>query len=306
MPIQFTCPHCGLETNVADEYAGRSGPCARCGKPITVPSLGTPFGQAPPQKSRGWLVALGILGAVGMVVLVCGGILAGLMFPAVQSAREAARRAQCTNNLKQIALAMHNYHDVHNSFPPAYIPDAQGRPMHSWRVLLLPYMEEQALYNRYRFDEPWDGPNNRLLANTVLNAYRCPSDPSTATSPTTDYVMIVGPGTLSDGPSATKIADIQDGTSNTIMIVEVAGSNIPWAKPQDLEAKSIDFSIGNQQGKGIGSMHPGGANVALVDGSVRWLPSSTPPSQIKDMATIAGGRGGEKVEIDVDAESSRF
>ncbi|MEZ6114117.1 MAG: DUF1559 domain-containing protein [Pirellulaceae bacterium] len=85
-----------------------------------------------------------------------------MLLPAVQTAREAARRSQCSSNLKQIELALHNYHDTFKSFPPAYIADANGRPMHSWRVLILPFMEQRELYDQCRFDEPWDGPNNQL------------------------------------------------------------------------------------------------------------------------------------------------
>ena len=289
MPIQFTCPHCGLETNVADEYAGQSGPCSRCGKLITVPTLAAPFGSAPPppRKSSGWTVAIVVIVACGSVMLVCGGILVALLLPAVQAAREAARRAQCANNLKQIGLAMHNYHTAYGSFPPAYIPDAKGKPKHSWRVLLLPYMGEQALYSQYRFAEPWDGPNNRLLANAIVQVYRCPSGIKT-NSPTTDYVMIVGPGTISDGPSATKIQDIKDGMSTTILVVEIPNSNIPWMKPQDLDAKSTKVAVGSPQGPRIGSRHPGGANVLFADGSVRFLSGSISPSIFQGMTTIDG------------------
>ncbi|MFN0054259.1 MAG: DUF1559 domain-containing protein, partial [Planctomycetales bacterium] len=95
---------------------------------------------------------MGILLLIGgcalAVLLVCGGILAALLLPAVQQAREAARRTQCKNNLHQIGLALHNYHDAFNSFPPAYIPDASGRPMHSWRVLILPFLDQAPLYQR--------------------------------------------------------------------------------------------------------------------------------------------------------------
>ena len=93
-------------------------------------------------------------------------------------AREAGRRPKCGNNLKQIGLAMANYCNAYGRFPPAVIADASGRPMHSWRLLLLPFLlsEEKALYSSYNFDQPWDGPDNIRLADRMPAVYRCPSD----------------------------------------------------------------------------------------------------------------------------------
>src|SRR6476661_8060061 len=110
-----------------------------------------------------------------LVVIAIIAVLVALLLPAVQQAREAARRSQCKNNLKQIGLALHNYHDVNGCFPPAYIADENGKPMHSWRVLILPYLDQAALHTEYNFSEPWDGPNNsRLLARRPA-VYACPS-----------------------------------------------------------------------------------------------------------------------------------
>ena len=123
----------------------------------------------------------GLLTAFLVVILGCGCI--GLLLPAFSSAREAARRMQCLNNLKQIALALHNYHDVYGVFPPAYIPDAQGKPKHSWRVLILPFLEEQGTYEKYDFDEPWDGPNNRALLTSMPRATPVHPTPGTPGRP---------------------------------------------------------------------------------------------------------------------------
>jgi hypothetical protein len=103
--------------------------------------------------------------------------LIALLLPAVQQAREAARRTQCKNNMKAIALAMHNYHDTYGSFPPAYIPDENGKPMHSWRVLILPMLDQQFLYSQYDFDQPWDSPANRSVMDRMPAIYGCPSSP---------------------------------------------------------------------------------------------------------------------------------
>jgi hypothetical protein len=96
-----------------------------------------------------------------------------LLVPAESSMSPSSRRSACRSNLKNIALALHNYHEDHGSYPPAYIADENGRPMHSWRILLLPYIERGDLYKQYRFDEPWDGPNNRKLASQMPGLYRC-------------------------------------------------------------------------------------------------------------------------------------
>jgi hypothetical protein len=186
MPIQFTCPYCGKQTLVADQFIGQSGPCSGCGQTITIPgapSKAMPISRPAPVPRRttgsgsNVGVVLAIVGACFFGLFVCGGVLLALLLPAVQAAREAARRTQCSNNLKQIALAFHNYHDTYKTFPPAYIPDENGRPMHSWRVLILPFLEQQALYNMYNFDEPWDSPANAMVTSTAIPVFQCASDP---------------------------------------------------------------------------------------------------------------------------------
>ena len=99
----------------------------------------------------------------------------------------------------QILLALHNYHSEYNALPPAYVADANGKPMHSWRVLILPYMEQSALYNRYKFNEPWNGPNNITLLNSMPSIFACPSRFSNPTN-LTSYVAVTGPGTMFPAP----------------------------------------------------------------------------------------------------------
>jgi len=244
MPIPFTCPHCGMQTNVADEYAGQSGPCVSCGRTITVPvgPVGV-AGSAPPARSRGLGVLVVALAGLAVLFVACGGILVALLLPAVGSAREAARRAQCTNNLKQIALAMHNYHNKYQCLPPAYLADKNGKPMHSWRVLLLPYMEEQMLYDQYRFDEPWNGPNNAMLANRMPSVFRCPSDTSAKAATTTNYVVITGPKTVFEGAKSTTFGDIKDGLSNTLLVLEVPGASANWMDPSGTTMEELNLAM---------------------------------------------------------------
>ncbi|MEN6493188.1 MAG: DUF1559 domain-containing protein [Thermoguttaceae bacterium] len=296
MPIPFTCPHCGVQTNVADEYAGQSGPCASCGRTITIPLApgGAPT-YAPPARSRGLTVL--VVALVGMAVLfvACGGILLALLLPAVGAAREAARRAQCTNNLKQIALAMHNYESQYGCFPPAYLPDKNGKPMHSWRVLILPYLEEQALYGQYRFDEPWDGPNNRMLVNRMPSVFRCPSDTNGNAATSTHYVAITGTGTVFEEAKATTFRDIKDGVSNTIMFVEVPGPAVNWMEPSDTTMEGLNSTlllmtaIGGRNAKSA-SPHPGGFNAAFCDGSVRFIADSIDPETLRLLIEKSDGQ----------------
>ncbi|MFH1269123.1 MAG: DUF1559 domain-containing protein [Planctomycetota bacterium] len=126
------------------------------------------------------------------MVLACGGFALVGIRTAIPAAGRAATRTQCSNNLRQIGIAMLNYHDTYGSYPPAYIPDEKGQPKHSWRVLLLPFLEQQTLYDQYDFDRPWDSPENAALGNLMPEAYRCPSDTLSAFSETS-FAMIVGP-----------------------------------------------------------------------------------------------------------------
>ncbi|MCL4201075.1 MAG: DUF1559 domain-containing protein [Pirellulaceae bacterium] len=292
MPIEFSCPHCGKRTLVADQYAGQSGPCSACGQTITIPGAPSKMldisqpAPMPRPTSTGAGVGLAIVAVCIIGFLGCGGILVALLLPAVQSAREAARRSQCSNNLKQIALAFHNYHDTYGTFPPAYIADENGQPKHSWRVLLLPFLEQDPLYNMYDFDEPWDSPVNALVTNTVLPVYQCPSDPNSF-APTTNYMVIAGTGTVFDGDQATGITNITDGSSNTLLVVEVAGTGTNWAEPVDLDAGNLTLPFA-RGGSSPGSFHPGGINAAMCDGSVHFLTNSLDPQTFNALITRSG------------------
>jgi prepilin-type processing-associated H-X9-DG protein len=282
MPISFTCPHCGATKNVADEYMGQTGPCSSCGKQITIPVV-----KAKGSGGSGLVILVAVLLIGGVMTLACGGVLVALLLPAVQAAREAARRTQCSNNLKQIGLAMHNYHDVYKSFPPAYLVDEEGNPTHSWRTLILPFIEQNALYSQIRLDEPWDSPHNRQFASFVIPAFNCPS--AGEASNNTNYMVIVAEDTIFRGDSPVQMAEITDGTSNTILVVEVYGATTSWMEPVDLELEDMQMAIngGNTE---IRSRHPGGANVAFADGSVHFLAESIDPAMLRNLITRDDGQ----------------
>jgi len=212
-----------------------------------------------------------------------GGVLVALLLPAVQSAREAARRAQCVNNLKQIGLAMHNYASANGGFPRPAVTDKQGKPLLSWRVTILPYIEQQGLYNKFKLDEPWDSPHNQALLKEMPSTYLCPSRAQVEPFATT-YQVFTGKGALFESGTDMRLAAITDGTSNTLMVVE-ATKEVPWTKPDDLPfdpAAAPSFV-------GAGSSHPGGFDALFADGSVRFLKNTINLSVFRSLITRAGG-----------------
>ena len=165
-------------------------------------------------------------------------LLIALLLPAVARARAFAYRLMCESNVKCIAMALHNYHQVNGCFPPAYIADKNGKPMHSWRVLILPYLEGDALYKQYNFNEPWDGPNNKQLLAARPRIYACSCDRSAYMqhATCTSYVAVVGSNAVWPGKEPGRIPKI---LSETIMLVETSDDHIPWTEPRDLDLDSL-------------------------------------------------------------------
>jgi len=210
------------------------------------------------------------------------GVMTGLLLPAVQSAREAARRMNASNNIKQIMLAMHNYHAAKGQLPAPAITDADGKPLLSWRVSLLPYFDQQALYEQFHLDEPWDSAHNMPLSQTLPSVYVDPS----ATLPPGDTVFhaAVGDGLALMPGEQNKFSMFTDGTSNTIMIYESnRNESVPWSKPADAE---IDL---NAPMAPMGTTHAGGFHVGMADGSIRFIVNSIDQDMLKALLTRAGG-----------------
>jgi len=231
-------------------------------------------------------------GAIFFVILVL------LLLPAVPSAREAARRMSCTNNLKQISLAFHTYHDAYHCFPPAYTVGENGKPLHSWRVLILPYIEQGTLYEQIRLDEPWDSEYNRKFHDVSIYGFCCPSAglherirremPNLIIDGNCYYSIVVGPEAIFHGSKAVPMGSISDGTSNTILVVERL-LPVCWMDPNseisfDVACKGINSNI-----YGIGSAHTGGANAAAADGSVQFISDTIKPETLRAYLTKAGG-----------------
>ena len=256
-----TCPAC------AEQIPDDAATCVHCG--ISICEYAPGEGRRRGGRKMSTLLIAALIAGGGLGVLACCGVVSvPLLLPAVQQAREAARRSQCKNNLKQIGLALHNYHDTFGAFPPAFIPDKDGKPMHSWRVLILPYIDQAALYSQYNFSEPWDGPNNSRLLVQMPAVYACPSHAASGTTTTTAYAGVFGEDCVFRGSEPVAIKDIKDGTANTLLVGEVANSTIPWMKPEDIDV-AMHATIG--AAGGFGSDHAGGAQFLMCDGSVHFL-----------------------------------
>jgi hypothetical protein len=225
-----------------------------------------------------------IIPVILAVVLV--GIVIGLLMPAMRSG-PVSGRAQCSNNLKQIGLALANYYDDFHALPPAYVVDRHGRPMHSWRVLLLPYFDGE-LARQYDLNEPWDGPHNLALIDRMPGALRCPSDHDAAVG-TTNYVAVIGDQTAWPYDKSRTHEEMTDGVSHTAIVVEVTGLNVPWTAPRDIDFDLLDFTVGSKSDYGVKSMHPSGAVVLLGDGSTTTVPVTSPPDLLRSLLTVAGG-----------------
>ena len=300
MSIQFTCPHCGVQTDVAEEYAGQSGPCAACGETITVPPLaGTPGYRRSTKGWQGPIVIILVAVVIVAVLLLCGGLpllflgFRGVAVPppvpvaAPMPVAEVPAGTSCAGNLRRIGVAMQAYHQQYGCFPPAHIADEDGKPMHSWRVLLLPFLGQQALYDEYDFEEPWNGPNNQMVADTVISMYRCPTNAGSDAFET-NYVMIVGPGAISDGTGTSSVSDMGDSPADVIVVFEVAASAINWMEPRDLNADEISFRTNESIQQMRPSNHQGFIYVLAADGSVQTVNTTTSPASIRAMTAVPG------------------
>ena len=221
----------------------------------------------------------GTAAAVGV-----GGVAVALLLPAVQAAREAARRMQCSNNMKQLGLALHNYHAVHKKFPPAYTVDEDGNPLHSWRVLILPYIEQLSLYEQIRLDEPWDSEHNSQFHDVMIAAFQCPSNGDVMPGANCCYTAVIGKDTVFPGEKGITLGTITDGLSNTVLFAERLGP-VCWMDPTcEVTLEEILEHGGiNEDYEGLGSYHTGGINAVFCDGSVQFLSETIDLEVLKNL-----------------------
>ena len=193
----------------------------------------------------------------------------------VREASKPARRSQCGHNLRHLALAMWNFHDAYGSYPPPASYDGKGNKLLSWRVFLLPYLEQNALYKQFHLNEPWDSEHNKKLISRMPAVFACPNARVRQEGKTT-YLAPLGERTVFFGKTGVPCKEISDGTSKTILLLDVdPGRAVIWTKPDDLE---IDF---NNVLNGLKGNHDGVFATAFCDGSVRWISPTIPADTLR-------------------------
>ncbi|WP_397569463.1 DUF1559 domain-containing protein [Schlesneria sp. T3-172] len=249
-------------------------------EPFLIPSVTTVS-----RDSKGWSTDThGVGSSVSVTSPATAAVVVALLLPAVQQAREAARRTQAKNNLKQIALSLYNYEEAQKRFPDRVSPDKTGKPGLSWRVKILPYLDEQELYDQFHHDEPWDSEHNKTLISRMPSTYGSPNDSDLTQQGKTRYLIVTGEGTMFGGETGPALTDVKDGLGKTIMAVEAQSDQaVVWTSPEDLELDFDDLL------KGLAKARSGGFQALFGDGSVRFISENIDRQTMKALFTASGG-----------------
>ncbi len=209
-------------------------------------------------------------------------VLIGLFIPATRSARRPARRIQCASILRQIGGGLRAYAQTYGALPPAYTTDANGKPLHSWRTLILPFIDASELYETIDLTKPWDDPVNAKAFKTTIGLFHCPE--TNAPPNTTTFLAVSGANCCFNPTKARRLAEIADGESATLMLIEVSDEHaVPWMAPVDA-SESLVLNLGSIKDQ----LHGGGFNACFVDGAVKFMNSTIDTEVLRKLMTIAG------------------
>lgn len=219
-----------------------------------------------------------------LVSLAIIAILVALFLPTTMTPRDLPRRNQCRHQLKQIGIALHNYEEEYGSFPPAFTMDANGQPLHSWRTLILPYIDQKDLYEAIDLSKPWNDPANaKANEGRMPDYYACPSAGRPDNFHTT-YQALVGPE-CAFMAEPQRIRDFTDGLTNVVVVAETPGTlAVHWMDPRD---SAREFFLAPKKKETVLS-HTGGFHVLFGDGSVRFLSENVSQETRRGLSTIAG------------------
>lgn len=298
MPHLFTCPHCQTKTQVDDRYSGHAGECVTCGGAIQIPKFA--LGDSAQPNNANSKKVTWIAGAVVSVILV-----ACLLFALVRVGGETIgqltvtrERTASMRNLERIADAFNAYAADFGAYPPNATLDPNGVPLHSWRVLILPYLDQKPLYDQFDLNRPWSHPENMKLAYDMPAVYSHPNGGVNTMFSQSAYYLITGPGTLFPSPNAPLGPDrITDDVSQTILAVEgipIVPSGL-WTEPIDLKYASMQGKLGGSPGFELGGLLEGGVAMATSDGRGHFIEDSMDPLVFRSLVTP---RGGERLADD--------
>src|SRR6056297_1104037 len=291
MSFLFTCPHCQTQTMVDDQYLGPSGQCVVCGRAIQLPAAISrgPAKAGKPNDMRvvRWVIA----GTIAVAFVATLGVLAARYGgQGVRTLQTNRLRGQCLVNLQKVATALNAYARDYGSYPPPTTFAEYGKtPQVSWRVLVLPYLGYQSLYDEYRLEEPWNSQHNQMLVEKMPREYRSPASAGSLPGEAS-YFLITGNGTLFPDSGPLGPGKVVDDPTKTILLVETAFSplnTLQWTEPGDFALGAISMNVNS--GMGIGGSHAGGVTVATVSGSSYWLRESADSAVLRALITPAGG-----------------
>jgi len=296
MPFLFTCPHCHTSTQVDDCYSGHDGTCVTCGKAIQIPDFES-SGEKTAEASRKYSLPMFLCIGFFVVILIClGFLLIRTGGDTMQRMATNRVRSESVSNLRKIAAALNTYARDHGTYPPPVV--TVGKNTHSWRVLILPYLNENALYDLYDFDKPWNSDSNMSLAYrmpAVFQNQKQKQGPWGRLGSQSDYVLITGSGTLFPSTGPLSPDQIRDDAGQTLLLVEarlIGKEAISWTDPVDINVNTLRTSGYGE----LGGVLEGGFAFATVDEKARFMASSTDPLVISAVITA---NGGERLPSDV-------
>lgn len=301
MPFQFTCPYCFKKTLVDEAISGQSGPCAGCGKTIVVPEPPAKLPRAiqPADRPRIEILATRTnrkflawgaqIAGLAAAIAVIFGVSIYLLWPTLSALKARRDRVASLNNLQRIAEALNAYSIQHGTYPTPVVYDASGKPLYSWRVLILEQLGESRLAASFRHDLAWDSPENAMLLSQCPNVFMCPTISKNQIAASANYALITGNNTVfpSSGPLA--FSQITDGRDRTLLVAEVELAGGEWSQPWDIDIAKFSTKIGFGGANAIGGNHAGGGAIAFADGRPGWLPDDLSPALLRGLISPAGG-----------------
>lgn len=295
---------------VLERYAGETGPCAVCAKTITIPARvdtslkgnddSSPASTQQSKSDDSTGVALttlvGLLGGAVVcfsVIFLVVVVVVRVALPAAQQMRVARMHQNSQDNIRRIVVALNKYHDNHGSFPPAYFTDANGKPTHSWRVMILPELGRNDLYQQYDFNATWDSAQNIAVTMQMPSEYNSYGAEQTLGMNTTHICAVVGKQTMFPYAKSVSRDQITDSHDTVLSIVEVQGIGFDWTDPRedyDIDTPQGTFVIVDDvQGGALLTSSTLTGNVGTLNEETYHLSPSTSSTILRDMATRRGG-----------------